>query len=213
LQTEIDQLPNSAGEFSPLTTLSFPLLSLSEVSEGARAYVTDPDAIGELLGCWRTDIGTLGRLLILRVSETAEDLAAERKRALRGLRISGAFRASKSAFRCGLTLTPPECGRRRADRRTSWRRHRRLRFLRRIRLAASLHRVSSYGSQLGCRLARTAGNSLAGQVVAPGIDPLHKPFDTAVQTVYTLYTWQRSPHDSGSRAPPEHCWKRRAPAL
>jgi NIPSNAP len=65
-----------------LTTLSFPLLSVSEVSEGARAYVTDLDAIGEFLGCWYTDIGTLGRLLILRGFETAEDLAAERKRAL-----------------------------------------------------------------------------------------------------------------------------------
>jgi hypothetical protein len=46
-----------------LTTLSFPVLSVSEVSEGARAYVTDANATGELLGCWRTEIGTLGRLL------------------------------------------------------------------------------------------------------------------------------------------------------
>ena len=65
-----------------LTTLSFPLLSVGKVSEGARAYVTDPEAKGELLGCWHTDIGALGRLLILRGFETTEDLGAERRRAL-----------------------------------------------------------------------------------------------------------------------------------
>jgi hypothetical protein len=32
-----------------LTTLSLPLLSVSGVSEGARAYVIDPNAMGELL--------------------------------------------------------------------------------------------------------------------------------------------------------------------
>ena len=65
-----------------LTTLSFPLLSAANVSEGARAYVSDPEAKGELLGCWHTDIGALGRLLILRGFETTEDLAAERRRTL-----------------------------------------------------------------------------------------------------------------------------------
>jgi hypothetical protein len=57
-----------------LTTLSFPLLSVGKVSEGVRVYATDPEAKGERLGCWRTDIGTLGRLLILRGFETTEDL-------------------------------------------------------------------------------------------------------------------------------------------
>jgi len=65
-----------------LTTLSCPLLAVSEASEGARAFIGEPEAKGELLGCWRTDIGTLGRLLILREFETSEDLAAERRRAL-----------------------------------------------------------------------------------------------------------------------------------
>jgi len=65
-----------------LTTLSCPLLAVSEASEGARAFIGEPEAKGELLGCWRTDIGTLGRLLILRGFETSEDLAAERRRAL-----------------------------------------------------------------------------------------------------------------------------------
>ena len=65
-----------------LTILSFPLLSVANVSEGARAYITDPEAKGELLGCWHTDIGALGRLLILRGFETTEGLAAERRRTL-----------------------------------------------------------------------------------------------------------------------------------
>jgi hypothetical protein len=91
-----------------LTTLSFPLLAVSEVFEGALAYVTDSNAIGELIGGWRTEIGTLGRLLILRGFETAKDLATERKRALlgskpfnggrRGLRISGAFEPRGARF-------------------------------------------------------------------------------------------------------------------
>ena len=65
-----------------LTTLAFPLLSADAVSAGARAFVTDPAAKGELLGCWRTEIGTLGRLLVLRGFETAEALSMERHRAL-----------------------------------------------------------------------------------------------------------------------------------
>ena len=65
-----------------LATLSCSLLSFSRVSEGVRAFVSEPDAKGELLGCWRTDIGTLGRMLVLRGFQTPEDLAAERRRAL-----------------------------------------------------------------------------------------------------------------------------------
>jgi hypothetical protein len=42
----------------------------------------EDDATGELLGCWRTEIGQLGRVLLLRGFETAGDLATERRRAL-----------------------------------------------------------------------------------------------------------------------------------
>ena len=42
----------------------------------------EDDAIGELLGCWRTELGQLGRVLLLRGFETAADLATERRRAL-----------------------------------------------------------------------------------------------------------------------------------
>ena len=65
-----------------LAILAFPLLSAGAAAAGARDYVADPAAKGELLGCWRTEIGTLGRLLVLRGFETPQDLAAERKRAL-----------------------------------------------------------------------------------------------------------------------------------
>jgi hypothetical protein len=68
--------------FYELTILSCPILSVPEVSGGALAFVSEDGAAGELLGCWRTEIGQLGRLLLLRGFETAEELAAERRRAL-----------------------------------------------------------------------------------------------------------------------------------
>ena len=65
-----------------VTTLSCPLLSVSEASVGARAFISENGAAGELLGCWRTEIGQLGRLLLLRGFDTPEELAIERRRAL-----------------------------------------------------------------------------------------------------------------------------------
>ncbi len=65
-----------------LTTLACPLLTVGDVAEGARAWTADPAAAGTLLGCWRTEIGTLGRLLVLRGFDTVEALATERKRVL-----------------------------------------------------------------------------------------------------------------------------------
>jgi hypothetical protein len=65
-----------------LTTLSCPLLSLPTAMAGASAWAAAPDARGQLMGCWRTDIGTLGRVLVLRAFATADALAIERRRAL-----------------------------------------------------------------------------------------------------------------------------------
>jgi hypothetical protein len=70
------------SELYELVTLSFPLLSASEVSQNARAWVAAPEATGTVLGCWRTEIGTLGRLLVLRGFENADALGRERRRAL-----------------------------------------------------------------------------------------------------------------------------------
>ncbi len=68
--------------FYELTTLSCPLLSLSKAAAGARAFIEEDNAAGKLLGCWRTELGQLGRVLLLRGFRTAEDLATERRRAL-----------------------------------------------------------------------------------------------------------------------------------
>jgi hypothetical protein len=69
-------------ELYELATLSFSLLAVSEVAENAREWTSAPDAQGTLLGCWHTEIGRLGRLLVLRGFESAEQLRLERQRAL-----------------------------------------------------------------------------------------------------------------------------------
>jgi NIPSNAP len=70
------------SELYELATLVFPLLSASEVAEAAQDWVAAPDAVGAMLGCWRTEIGPLGRMLILRGFDGADTLAQERRRAL-----------------------------------------------------------------------------------------------------------------------------------
>jgi hypothetical protein len=70
------------SELYELATLSFPLLAAPEVSDSARAWVAAPEATGVVVGCWRTEIGTLGRLLVLRSFESADALGKERRRAL-----------------------------------------------------------------------------------------------------------------------------------
>lgn len=68
--------------FYELATLACPLLAIGKASEGVRLWMSDTEATGTLLGCWRTEIGTLGQLLVLRGFDTWEALAAERQRAL-----------------------------------------------------------------------------------------------------------------------------------
>lgn len=65
-----------------LVTLSCPLLALGHASEGVHAWVDDSEAKGQLLGCWRTEVGMLGRLIVLRGFTAPEDMTAERRRAL-----------------------------------------------------------------------------------------------------------------------------------
>lgn len=65
-----------------LATLSCPLLAVDRASDGVYDWVNDAEAKGELFGCWRTEIGTLGRLIVLRGFEAPEDMTAERRRAL-----------------------------------------------------------------------------------------------------------------------------------
>ena len=68
--------------FYELATLACPLLAVGQAAEAAQAWISDPAAGGSQLGCWRTEIGTLGRLFVLRGFPTREALAAERERAL-----------------------------------------------------------------------------------------------------------------------------------
>ncbi len=68
--------------FYELTTLSAHLLEIASLSGAARAWINDPAARGDLLGIWRTDIGAIGQLLILRGFATEAELRKERERAL-----------------------------------------------------------------------------------------------------------------------------------
>jgi hypothetical protein len=45
-----------------------------------QAYTTSPQAQGELLGCWFTDIGQLNQMVVLRGFDTLQALQAERER-------------------------------------------------------------------------------------------------------------------------------------
>jgi hypothetical protein len=81
-----------------LATLSCPLLAVEKAAEAAAAWVHDSQAKGQLLGCWRTEIGTLGRVLVLRGFEAPEDMSAERRRAL----------LSDSPFNAGSLVTALE---------------------------------------------------------------------------------------------------------
>jgi hypothetical protein len=81
-----------------LATLAFPLLSASQAAEAVQAWVSGPDAAGAMLGCWRTEIGPLGRMLVLRCFEDTAALAQERHRAL----------MSTSPFNAGRLVTALE---------------------------------------------------------------------------------------------------------
>ena len=65
-----------------LTTLSCPLLSLEKASTEALSWISETAAVGTFLGGWRTELGTLGQVLILRGFDTAEELSTERRRVL-----------------------------------------------------------------------------------------------------------------------------------
>jgi hypothetical protein len=63
-----------------LTTISSPPLEQTAVSAAARNWVLDGE--GRLLGAWRTELGELFQIKLLRGFETAEELEKERLRAL-----------------------------------------------------------------------------------------------------------------------------------
>ncbi|WP_285595331.1 NIPSNAP family protein [Kineosporia sp. NBRC 101731] len=64
-----------------LTTLDGSLASLRALTEGAHDWLRHSSG-GTLLGSWRTEVGALGRIVVLRDFETRHQLSAERRRAL-----------------------------------------------------------------------------------------------------------------------------------
>lgn len=63
-----------------LTTLSGSLLEQEAISDGAQRWMSDTSTTGILLGSWRTEIGELGQIIVLRRFETIDELRHERER-------------------------------------------------------------------------------------------------------------------------------------
>ncbi len=74
-----------------LATLTLPFGSTIQAATQVQAFATAPQAQGELLGCWFTDIGTLNQLIVLRGFADLATLQAERERT----------QNSASPFGCG----------------------------------------------------------------------------------------------------------------
>lgn len=74
-----------------LATLTLPMGTAATAAAHVQSYCQAPEAQGELLGCWFTDIGVLNQMLVLRGFATLEQLQAERERT----------QASPSPFGCG----------------------------------------------------------------------------------------------------------------
>jgi succinate dehydrogenase/fumarate reductase flavoprotein subunit len=63
-----------------LATMTLPFGSASQAATRVQAYASAPEAQGELLGCWFTDIGVLNQMVVLRGFATLDALQAERDR-------------------------------------------------------------------------------------------------------------------------------------
>lgn len=74
-----------------LATMTLPMGTAGQAATQVQAYTTSPEALGELLGCWFTDIGQLNQMIVLRGFATLEQLQAERQRT----------QLSASPFGCG----------------------------------------------------------------------------------------------------------------
>lgn len=81
--------------FYELATLSLDGDTAHSAAPAIVDYVTQPEAQGRLLGLWRTGIGQLNQIVVLREFESRPNLAAERERA----------RRSSNPFNCSKRLT------------------------------------------------------------------------------------------------------------
>lgn len=63
-----------------LATMTLPMGTAGVAATNVQAFCTAPEAKGELLACWFTDIGQLNQMTVLRGFNTLADLQAERER-------------------------------------------------------------------------------------------------------------------------------------
>lgn len=63
-----------------LATMTLPFGTAGQAATNVQAFATAPEATGELLGCWFTDIGTLNQMIVLRGFADLATLQAERER-------------------------------------------------------------------------------------------------------------------------------------
>lgn len=63
-----------------LATMTLPFGTATQAAQNVQAFCTMPEARGELLGCWFTDIGVLNQMTVLRGYDTLDTLRAERER-------------------------------------------------------------------------------------------------------------------------------------
>lgn len=66
--------------FYELATMTLPFGTAGTAAANVNAFTTAPEAKGELLGCWFTDIGTLNQMIVLRGFADVATLQAERER-------------------------------------------------------------------------------------------------------------------------------------
>jgi hypothetical protein len=81
--------------FYELATLSVTRQGMDFAAPAVLDYVSQPDAQGKLLGVWRTVVGRLNQIVLLREFDSRPSLAAERERA----------RRSSNPFHCNGLMT------------------------------------------------------------------------------------------------------------
>ena len=67
-----------------LATMTLPFGTAGTAATHVQTYCTTPEAKGELLACWFTDIGQLNQMIVLRGFASLADLQAERERTQHG---------------------------------------------------------------------------------------------------------------------------------
>lgn len=74
-----------------IATLTLPFGAAAQAAQQVQAFTSAPDAGGELLACWTSDIGVLNQMIVLRGFEDRSALDGDRRRTL----------GSPSPFGCG----------------------------------------------------------------------------------------------------------------